>query len=79
MMVSEERKVATAVHREKERIAQGIEIIMHVLQQRGRLIVVGAGSSGRLVCSKSHPDNLLSLFGSNRTIASIDVVSVGRR
>jgi N-acetylmuramic acid 6-phosphate etherase len=48
MMVNEERKVATAVHREKERIAQGIEIIMHSLQQRGRLIFVGAGSSGRL-------------------------------
>lgn len=48
MMVNEERKVATAVHREKERIAQAIEIIMHALQQGGRLIFVGAGSSGRL-------------------------------
>jgi N-acetylmuramic acid 6-phosphate etherase len=48
MMVNEERKVAAAVHREKERIAQGVEIIMHALQQRGRIIFVGAGSSGRL-------------------------------
>ena len=48
MMVNEERKVATAVHREKERIAQAVEIIMHALQQGGRLIFVGAGSSGRL-------------------------------
>lgn len=48
MMVNEERKVATAVYREKQRIAQGIEIIMQALHQRGRLIFVGAGSSGRL-------------------------------
>jgi N-acetylmuramic acid 6-phosphate etherase len=48
LIVSEERKVATAVLREKERIAQGIGIIVHVLHQRGRVIFVGAGSSGRL-------------------------------
>ena len=48
MMVNEERKVATAVYREKQRIAQGIEIIIQALHQRGRLIFVGAGSSGRL-------------------------------
>ena len=36
------------MYREKQRIAQGIEIIIQALHQRGRLIFVGAGSSGRL-------------------------------
>ena len=48
MMVSEERKVPAAVLREKERIAQGIGIILHAVHHGGRLIIVGAGSSGRL-------------------------------
>jgi N-acetylmuramic acid 6-phosphate etherase len=48
MMLGEERKVAVAVLREKDRIAQGIGIIMHALHHGGRLIFVGAGSSGRL-------------------------------
>src|SRR4029453_3317204 len=38
LIVSEERKVATAVLREKERMAQGIGIIVHALHQSGRLI-----------------------------------------
>jgi N-acetylmuramic acid 6-phosphate etherase len=48
MVVSEDRKVVNAVHREKERIAHGVEIIVQALRKGGRVIFVGAGTSGRL-------------------------------
>jgi N-acetylmuramic acid 6-phosphate etherase len=47
-MLNEERKTLTAVHREKERIAVGVDIITHALRRGGRIIFVGAGTSGRL-------------------------------
>ena len=37
-----------AVHREKERIAVGVDIITQALRKGGRIIFVGAGTSGRL-------------------------------
>jgi N-acetylmuramic acid 6-phosphate etherase len=37
-----------AVQREKDRIAVGVEIITKALQQGGRIVFVGAGTSGRL-------------------------------
>jgi N-acetylmuramic acid 6-phosphate etherase len=48
MVVNEDRKVVAAVHREKERIAHGVEIITQSLRKGGRIIFVGAGTSGRL-------------------------------
>src|SRR4051812_16993690 len=48
MVVGEDRKVVAAVQKEKERIAHGIEIISQALRKGGRLIFVGAGTSGRL-------------------------------
>lgn len=45
---SEDAKVADAVGREAEPIAEAIEVIAHRLQHGGRLIYVGAGTSGRL-------------------------------
>jgi N-acetylmuramic acid 6-phosphate etherase len=36
------------VHKERERIAHGIEIIVQTLKKGGRIIFVGAGTSGRL-------------------------------
>ncbi len=48
MVVSEDRKVIAAVHRERERIAHGVEIITQVLRKGGRVIFIGAGTSGRL-------------------------------
>jgi N-acetylmuramic acid 6-phosphate etherase len=48
MIVNEDRKVISAVLREKERIAHGIEIIVQALKKGGRIIFVGAGTSGRL-------------------------------
>jgi N-acetylmuramic acid 6-phosphate etherase len=48
MIVTEDRKVIAAVHKERERIAHGVEIIVQTLRKGGRIIFVGAGTSGRL-------------------------------
>ncbi len=48
IVVNEDRKVIVAVLKEKERIAHGIEIIVQALKKGGRVIFVGAGTSGRL-------------------------------
>jgi N-acetylmuramic acid 6-phosphate etherase len=48
LMVDEDRKVIAAVSKEKERIALGVEIISRALRKGGRLVFVGAGTSGRL-------------------------------
>ena len=48
MVVNEDRKVISAVLKEKERIAHGIEIITQALKKGGRVIFIGAGTSGRL-------------------------------
>ncbi|HEY3045367.1 MAG TPA: N-acetylmuramic acid 6-phosphate etherase [Vicinamibacterales bacterium] len=47
-MLTEDRKMLAAVHREKERIVVGIDIITQALKKGGRVIFVGAGTSGRL-------------------------------
>src|SRR6185295_19203663 len=48
LMSAEDRKVVSAVHKERERIAFGVEIIADALKKGGRLLLVGAGTSGRL-------------------------------
>jgi N-acetylmuramic acid 6-phosphate etherase len=48
LMMNEDRKVVTAVQRERERIALGAEIIAEALRKGGRVVFVGAGTSGRL-------------------------------
>jgi N-acetylmuramic acid 6-phosphate etherase len=47
-MMSEDRKMLAAVHREKDRIAVGVDIVTQALRKGGRIIFVGAGTSGRL-------------------------------
>src|SRR5437660_1258770 len=47
-MLTEDRKMLAAVHREKERIAVGVDIVTQALRKNGRVIFVGAGTSGRL-------------------------------
>jgi N-acetylmuramic acid 6-phosphate etherase len=47
-MLNEDRKMLAAVQREKDRIAVGVEIITQALRKNGRIIFVGAGTSGRL-------------------------------
>jgi N-acetylmuramic acid 6-phosphate etherase len=48
VMINEDRKVIAAVAREKERIAVGIDIITQGIRKGGRIVFVGAGTSGRL-------------------------------
>jgi N-acetylmuramic acid 6-phosphate etherase len=48
LMLQDDRKVLAAVQREKPRIATGVEIIAESLTKGGRVIFVGAGTSGRL-------------------------------
>src|SRR5205814_9245826 len=47
-MLNEDRKMIAAVQREKDRIAVGVEIITQALRKNGRIVFVGAGTSGRL-------------------------------
>jgi N-acetylmuramic acid 6-phosphate etherase len=47
-MLAEDRKMLAAVQREKDRIAVGIDIITQALRKGGRIVFVGAGTSGRL-------------------------------
>jgi N-acetylmuramic acid 6-phosphate etherase len=48
LMINEDRKVVAAVHREKERITAGVQMITESFRKGGRIIFVGAGTSGRL-------------------------------
>ena len=48
MVINEDRKVIAAVQKEKEKIAHGVEIIAQSLRKGGRIIFIGAGTSGRL-------------------------------
>jgi len=48
LMINEDRKMFAAVQRERERIAVGVEMIAAALRKGGRIIFVGAGTSGRL-------------------------------
>ncbi|MEC9490164.1 MAG: N-acetylmuramic acid 6-phosphate etherase [Halanaerobiales bacterium] len=45
---TEDKKVALAVAKEKENIAQAVDLITSALKNAGRLIYMGAGTSGRL-------------------------------
>src|SRR4030095_15542168 len=48
LMFNEDRKMLAAVHRERERIAVGVEMLSGALRKGGRMMFVGAGTSGRL-------------------------------
>jgi N-acetylmuramic acid 6-phosphate etherase len=48
IMLGEDRKMLAAVARERERIALAVDIITQALKKGGRLVFVGAGTSGRL-------------------------------
>jgi N-acetylmuramic acid 6-phosphate etherase len=65
-MLNEDRKMLSAVHREKERIAVGVEIITQALRKNGRIIFVGAGTSGRLGVLESA--EMPPTFGTNPEI-----------
>jgi N-acetylmuramic acid 6-phosphate etherase len=48
LMMNEDRKMLLAVQKEKTRIAAGAELIATSLRKGGRVLFVGAGTSGRL-------------------------------
>ena len=48
LMHAEDREVADAVYAERDRIVEAIDLAKRALEQDGRLIYVGAGTSGRL-------------------------------
>jgi N-acetylmuramic acid 6-phosphate etherase len=48
MVLNEDRKIIAALQKEKERIAHGVEILVSALRKGGRIIFIGAGTSGRL-------------------------------
>jgi N-acetylmuramic acid 6-phosphate etherase len=48
VMFNEDRKMLAAVQRERERIAVGVEMLSSALRKNGRIVFVGAGTSGRL-------------------------------
>jgi N-acetylmuramic acid 6-phosphate etherase len=48
LMTRDVRYVFDAVEREKDAISQGVQLLVDALQSRGRIVLVGAGTSGRL-------------------------------
>jgi N-acetylmuramic acid 6-phosphate etherase len=48
LMIAEDRKMLAAVQRERDRIALGADMLAKALRQDGRVVFVGAGTSGRL-------------------------------
>ena len=48
LMLSEDRKALAAVQKERDRIAVGADLIAKSLRKGGRVVFVGAGTSGRL-------------------------------
>ncbi len=48
LMINEDRKMLAAVQKEKARIAMGADLIAASLRKNGRVVFVGAGTSGRL-------------------------------
>jgi N-acetylmuramic acid 6-phosphate etherase len=75
LMIAEDRRVILAVQREKERIALGAEIIADGLRKGGRVIFVGAGTSGRLGVLESA--EMPPTFGTDQTL--VQAVMAGGR
>ena len=48
LMIGEDRKIVTAVQHERARIAIGVDVVTTALRKGGRMVFVGAGTSGRL-------------------------------
>ena len=48
LMLNEDRKAMAAVQKERDRIAVGADLIARALRKGGRVVFVGAGTSGRL-------------------------------
>jgi N-acetylmuramic acid 6-phosphate etherase len=66
MVLNEDRKVIAAVQKERERIAHGVEIIVKGLRKGGRIIFIGAGTSGRLGVVEA--SEMPPTFGTSATV-----------
>ncbi|HXE79980.1 MAG TPA: N-acetylmuramic acid 6-phosphate etherase [Vicinamibacterales bacterium] len=75
LMINEDRKVLTAVAREKDRIALGAEIIAEGLRKGGRVLFVGAGTSGRLGVLESA--EMPPTFGTDQSLVQA-IIAGGR-
>ena len=75
LMLNEDRKMLAAVQREKDRIALGADIIAASLRQGGRIVFVGAGTSGRLGVLESA--EMPPTFGTDPTLVQA-VIAGGR-
>ncbi len=74
-MLGEDRKMLAAVQREKDRIVVGVGIVAQALQRGGRIVFVGAGTSGRLGVLESaempptfgtHPELVLAIMAGGK-------------
>jgi N-acetylmuramic acid 6-phosphate etherase len=75
LMMAEDRRVVTAVQREKDRIALGAELIAEGLRKGGRVVFVGAGTSGRLGVLESA--EMPPTFGTDQSL--VQAVMAGGR
>jgi N-acetylmuramic acid 6-phosphate etherase len=75
LMINEDRKVVAAVQREKDRIALGADMIATALRGGGRVVFVGAGTSGRLGVLESA--EMPPTFGTSQTL--VQAVMAGGR
>src|SRR5262245_16306955 len=48
LMTSDVREAFDAVQREHDALSQGVQLLVDALQSHGRIVLVGAGTSGRL-------------------------------
>lgn len=63
----EDRKVAAAVSRMLPQIARAVDLIVEALEQGGRLVYIGAGTSGRLGVLDAA--ECIPTFGTDRVVA----------
>lgn len=66
LMLGEDRKMLIAVQRERDRIALGADMLAKALRRGGRVVFVGAGTSGRLGVLES--SEMPPTFGTEPTL-----------
>ena len=75
LMITEDRRVASAIHRERERITIATDLITESLSKGGRLLFVGAGTSGRLGVLEAA--EMLPTFGTSSNL--VQAIMAGGR
>ena len=65
LISEEDQKIADAVSKQKKEIAKAVDLIVDRLRRKGRLIFVGAGTSGRLGMMEAA--ECPPTFGTNRS------------